>query len=68
MFLCRNAGLRVSSIPTGGPAHASGKIEVGDELVSVNDQNVETFDPKRIAPYILGPPVGLPLPHTPTSR
>ena len=53
-----NTGLAVSSIPPGGPAHACGKIEVGDFLVAVNDHNVEAFDPQRIAPYILGPQVG----------
>ena len=43
-------------MPTGGPAYASGQIEIGDDLVAVNDHNVEELDPRGIAPYILGPP------------
>ncbi len=47
----------VSSVPTGGPAYESGQVDIGDELISVDDVNVENLGPGDIAPYILGAPV-----------
>lgn len=48
---------QVQELVAGGPAHACGVIEVGDQLLSIDDASVEGKKPADISHLIVGPPV-----------
>jgi hypothetical protein len=55
LFEIFESQLRISHLVDGGSASASGMLEVGDILTSINMQDVTHLDVCQIAPLLLGP-------------
>jgi len=49
--------VQVQELVAGGPAHHCGVIEVGDQLLMIDDASVEGKKPADISHLIVGPPV-----------
>lgn len=49
--------MQVQELVSGGPAHACGVIEVGDQLLAIDDASVEGKKPADISHLIVGPAV-----------
>jgi len=48
---------QVQEVVSGGPAHACGVIEVGDQLLSIDGMSLEGKKPADISHLIVGPAV-----------